>query len=99
MTDEMMTTVPAWVLAEEVKMTPVAAPGDGNVIFLVVRTGVRSGGAITLHFDEGRILVNGKYVDLGDDPMAYSSMVDDAFPLGVTGADVGHTVTTAPYNG
>jgi len=76
-----VTTLPDWVLTEEVEVTLVHHDPDAvRDIFLVTCVPVRRGAnnAITLTFEEGRVLINGTYVDLGEDLMAVCSLVDEA---------------------
>lgn len=72
-----MDRIPEWVLRESVDVTLVGSePGAFTMTYLVVRTSAP--GAVTIEFDQEKILVNGVEVDLGDDEELVSSMIDDA---------------------
>lgn len=91
-------TLPDWVLNEPVDVTPVYRR-DGCVteIYLITATKrssmLSANPAVVLTFDDGTVLVNGVYVDLGEDLMPVCSLLDDCgrraapdalLPLGVT---------------
>lgn len=94
-------TCPEWVLTESVGVTLVGLDADRErgtfLITRVVRPADASDGAVVLTFDEGRVLVNGRYLDLGDDMIAYCSLVDDAYPNGPAPDRIGERIATAPY--
>lgn len=80
-------TLPAWVLTESVDVTVVYRPSDDTlVIYLLERVDLPDGvdvdcyvpNALTLTFDDGTVLMNGRSVDLGDDLMTICGLVDEA---------------------
>lgn len=68
--------LPAWVLGDAVYVTLTSVAGDGSMTYLI--TPVGRPGAVVVAFDpDGQVLVNGRYVDLGDDLMSLCSLVDE----------------------
>lgn len=100
-----ITTLPEWVLEEEVNMTLVYdSTSSVFSIYLLECVAARRGlnNAITLTFDNDRVLVNGTYADLGEDLMAVYSLIDDYYSQWLPGdpestTPVGYTVRTTPY--
>ena len=81
----MLDHLPAWVLAEPVDVTCVSMTMDGYALYLVEKTSYAWGGhpedrepvAVVLTFNEDQVLVNGVYVDLGEDLMPLVGMFDE----------------------
>lgn len=83
-----------WVLAEPVDVTLVKQTSDGSETIVLVTRTVQAGACTLAFMDNGDILVNGVYRDLGDDMMEYCSITDELLmgPL----PTVGDTVRSYP---
>jgi len=94
---------PDWVLTETVEGTVVYVnmeDEDYRLDILFERTTER--GAVVLSFNEnGQVLVNGLFLDLGEDMMSYCSLADEIVGIGAVSADnapkVGVKVTSHPF--
>jgi len=99
----MLDHLPTWVLTESVDVTLTQSDPS---IYLVERATwtnkVQVPAAITLTINENLVLVNGVYVDLGDDLMSVCSLIDDvaesALAEGQESIPVGVTYRSEPYS-
>lgn len=83
-----------WVLTEPIDVTLVKQTSDGSETIVLVTRTVQAGACTLAFMDNGDILVNGVYRDLGDDMMEYCAITDELLmgPL----PTVGDTVRSYP---
>jgi hypothetical protein len=92
-------TLPDWVLNEPVDVTQVYVYPDAEInIYLIART--TRPGAITLTFDEDRVLVNGIYLPLDEDLVPICSLIEDAYGAlqNQPNSYLAFTVRTSPFS-
>ena len=90
----------AWVIAEATLVTPVtrdyALAGAGPREILVKRYGRNGTGtadAVVVGYADNEILLNGVRVELGDDFIAFVSLLDEAYAVAL----VGQSYRSEPY--
>jgi hypothetical protein len=89
--------IPEWILSEPVDVTLVHSheeDGEDECVYLIART--LHPGAVTLTFDGAFIYLNGLFMDLGEDTMAYCGLVDQAADNPDMTATRGKTVRVDP---